>query len=396
MTASCLVLWAVSIVGIDVGWQPLDDGGLEYIIQIEPEMLDSLRDGLEIVSEVPPSLGPVRTYRIRVGKGQLPRQNAAIEPPRRPGSLEQDNAPTAPNVSSPQAKNNGDVTNAAEQRQLPDARDKGAGASSLVPAGGGQPSSAADAADDPSAPTVPSSTSLEPTEQPLERSTAETHDLEGPPKAVGSRSQPADTPDPFSNVPLGPRYADVAAAEPPMRESEPKSDQGLYSDDEPTASGPELGGMDRGLTSAHPQGESDASSSFLPAKESTAENTKADDTKNDLTPTARPALLPREKTAQPIEQVAAYQDAAEASTEGEASQEDHRRAGKEDVGHAAMPESVSGGSQNAATRPPTVWLALIVVLALSLGANVYLVLVAISQRRSYRRLAARERTSSVR
>ena len=42
----------VAALGVDVGWQPLNSGGMEYIIQIEPDSLDSLLDGRDIVSDV--------------------------------------------------------------------------------------------------------------------------------------------------------------------------------------------------------------------------------------------------------------------------------------------------------------------------------------------------------
>ena len=41
-----LLLVAATLFGVDVGWQKREDGGYEYIIQIEPEMLESLK-GLE-------------------------------------------------------------------------------------------------------------------------------------------------------------------------------------------------------------------------------------------------------------------------------------------------------------------------------------------------------------
>ena len=69
-TAICA---AVLVLGIDVGWQPLPDGGVEYIIQIEPEMLDTLRRGEDLGSDIPSNLD-VRSYRITVGTGKLPRK----------------------------------------------------------------------------------------------------------------------------------------------------------------------------------------------------------------------------------------------------------------------------------------------------------------------------------
>ena len=65
---------AAVLLGIDAGWQPLPEGGMEYIIQIEPQLLDTLRSGEPIQSDVPSYVKDVRAYRIVVGTGKLPRQ----------------------------------------------------------------------------------------------------------------------------------------------------------------------------------------------------------------------------------------------------------------------------------------------------------------------------------
>jgi len=71
------ILVALSATGIEVGWQPLDSGGFEYTIQIEPELADTFVHGdHEIVSSVPSQID-VRQYRIVVGRGKLPRVEAA-------------------------------------------------------------------------------------------------------------------------------------------------------------------------------------------------------------------------------------------------------------------------------------------------------------------------------
>jgi hypothetical protein len=80
-----VVLLAAAAIGLDYGWQPLDDGGFEYIIQIEPELLDSLQAGEALRSDLPPFLRDVRSYRIQVGRGQVPRlgnpQAAVVQTP---------------------------------------------------------------------------------------------------------------------------------------------------------------------------------------------------------------------------------------------------------------------------------------------------------------------------
>jgi len=75
--AFCLLTAAL---GYDVGWQPLPDGGMEYIIQIEPHVLEMLKSGEQIVSDIPPNLRGVRSYRITVGTEKLPREGELPEP----------------------------------------------------------------------------------------------------------------------------------------------------------------------------------------------------------------------------------------------------------------------------------------------------------------------------
>jgi hypothetical protein len=77
MTGLIFCLSAVAM-GVDYGWQPVAGGGIEYIIQIEPALLDSLKDGRDVFSDLPSSVSNVRRYRITVGSGRLPHHG---EPP---------------------------------------------------------------------------------------------------------------------------------------------------------------------------------------------------------------------------------------------------------------------------------------------------------------------------
>jgi len=70
-----MICVAVVMLGIDVGWQRLPDGGLEYIIQIQPHILETLKAGSPIASDIPPHLRDVRSYRIVVGTASLPRES---------------------------------------------------------------------------------------------------------------------------------------------------------------------------------------------------------------------------------------------------------------------------------------------------------------------------------
>src|SRR5437773_2237128 len=72
MQALLALVVGTAALGIDVGWQPHEDGGLEYIIQIEPELVSKLKPGDEITGGVRRSLRDVRSYRIIVGTGPLP------------------------------------------------------------------------------------------------------------------------------------------------------------------------------------------------------------------------------------------------------------------------------------------------------------------------------------
>lgn len=98
-----IILLAAATVGVDYGWQPRAGGGFEYIIQLEPETLQSLQRGEDVVSDIPPFLRDVRSYRITVGTGDVPRlgtppASTDVEPPpaepRLPPTVEPEAPPT--------------------------------------------------------------------------------------------------------------------------------------------------------------------------------------------------------------------------------------------------------------------------------------------------------------
>ena len=79
MNGSLLLAVAVATMGSDsFGWQPLPGGGLEYIIQIGPHIIDRLKDGVDITSDVPANVKNIRSCRFTVGSGELPKID---EPP---------------------------------------------------------------------------------------------------------------------------------------------------------------------------------------------------------------------------------------------------------------------------------------------------------------------------
>jgi hypothetical protein len=79
MDAALMLLYLVA-AGVNYGWQPARDAedGYEYIVQVEPELLDAMRRGepTQIESNVPPEIAPVRKVRIVAGRGDLPREAA--------------------------------------------------------------------------------------------------------------------------------------------------------------------------------------------------------------------------------------------------------------------------------------------------------------------------------
>jgi|GEM_PF-5945029 len=68
------ILLTTAALGVDFGWQGQEDGQTEYIIQIEPELIESLAEGQEITSEIHPEAGDVRRFSIRIGTGPVPRE----------------------------------------------------------------------------------------------------------------------------------------------------------------------------------------------------------------------------------------------------------------------------------------------------------------------------------
>lgn len=96
-----LVCLSAAVLGVDFGWQPLTDGGIEYIIQIEPQMLDSLQEGQSLSSALPSSGHNIRRYRIVVGTAELPHHGEPLpEPPadERPAGQQEPDPPEASRV----------------------------------------------------------------------------------------------------------------------------------------------------------------------------------------------------------------------------------------------------------------------------------------------------------
>ena len=75
-----LLCLATAAVGINAGWHRTPDGGMEYIIQLDPQNLESLGDGRALQSDVHPEAGVVHSFQIIVGKQPLPRETPPNQP----------------------------------------------------------------------------------------------------------------------------------------------------------------------------------------------------------------------------------------------------------------------------------------------------------------------------
>ena len=71
MNAVMLML-AMAASGVVAGRRDLPGGGFEYVIQIEPQLLDSQPGGVLVSSDIPPGLRGARRCRVIVGEGPLP------------------------------------------------------------------------------------------------------------------------------------------------------------------------------------------------------------------------------------------------------------------------------------------------------------------------------------
>ncbi len=102
--ALCLV---TAVVGVDVGWRPLADGAIEYIIRIEPHLAESfVRGEYDCGSDIPPATPGVDGRRISVlvtakpkalpGERELPAMPKPPPPPEVPLSKPYESEPVLP------------------------------------------------------------------------------------------------------------------------------------------------------------------------------------------------------------------------------------------------------------------------------------------------------------
>jgi len=119
MSSAVLCMAAVALAA-DVGWRRLPDGGMEYIIRIEPEMLDLLKSGEDVISDIPPSLRGARSWRITAGTDELPREGELVTGPDLAASPEPEGQPAEPEtVTTARPLTSGEVPYESASPQVP-------------------------------------------------------------------------------------------------------------------------------------------------------------------------------------------------------------------------------------------------------------------------------------
>jgi hypothetical protein len=116
MLSAMVICCASSARGVQFGWQKLNDGGIEYLVQVEPTLLESFHEQ-GFISDIPPGLRDVRRIRITVGEDKLPNQNnlqgpQALPPP--PPTPSDKSAASNPTAGASAARDPGATGSGAE------------------------------------------------------------------------------------------------------------------------------------------------------------------------------------------------------------------------------------------------------------------------------------------
>jgi hypothetical protein len=78
---------AAATLGWQTGYQPLREGGMEYIIQLDEASIESLRGGQPLGSDIPSDIGEVRAFRVVIGAGAPVRKKAPPKPVEKPAPI---------------------------------------------------------------------------------------------------------------------------------------------------------------------------------------------------------------------------------------------------------------------------------------------------------------------
>jgi hypothetical protein len=179
MIDAAFVALGILASAIQWGWQPLTDGGREYIVQVEPQLtdIDAFRKS-GFTSDVPPGLRDIRRIRIVVGSDPLPNQGEmapADAAPPKPSRTASQPLPTVP----------GTLPAGVSAEPLKPARTFDPRAAKVALADGHQPADAATNGSE------PNGESTAPAEHSTHRSPSDERDSEASPAAVSAASSTA-------------------------------------------------------------------------------------------------------------------------------------------------------------------------------------------------------------
>lgn len=73
------LLLTTACLGVDFGWDQQGDQ-LDYVIQIEPALLEQLKEGELVFNDIPPDVRGGRRFVLRVGTGEVPRRGRQVVP----------------------------------------------------------------------------------------------------------------------------------------------------------------------------------------------------------------------------------------------------------------------------------------------------------------------------
>ena len=99
-----LICVAAASLGIQVGWERLPEGGMQYVIELNAASIEALRDGQALESAIPADAGEIRAFRIVTGPGRPKRETPLPKPappPPKAAPVEAVEAPKPAQASTP-------------------------------------------------------------------------------------------------------------------------------------------------------------------------------------------------------------------------------------------------------------------------------------------------------
>jgi hypothetical protein len=86
---------------VQYGWRLGDDGGLDFLVQMTPERLETLANGMPVIGEVPEEVTEIRRIYAFAGVNPLPRTGLPAAPSLLPDGRQTDSSFTRPPLEAP-------------------------------------------------------------------------------------------------------------------------------------------------------------------------------------------------------------------------------------------------------------------------------------------------------